>query len=108
VNEERNDSQVSQPACEPTCRGCGKKVKEATQQDARRFRHNFPENSRPVRMFECINCESIIYEDEFTLGEFVPPQFRETVESLLSTVSEAPDHLDLLGWPTAVWENEVN
>jgi hypothetical protein len=56
------------------------------------------EVSSTARAFECPRCEAVIYEDEFTLGKFVPPQFRARSEALLSipssTSEDLPSHID--------------
>jgi len=64
------------------CQGCGGRATGLTQQDAITLRKSFIECvSLSVRAFECRRCEVVIYEDELTLGKFVPPQFKRPTGS---------------------------
>ncbi|MDA4134493.1 MAG: hypothetical protein OK441_02875 [Thaumarchaeota archaeon] len=63
--------------CEPKCAGCGSRLRRLTVEDARILRDRFNASTVPSRAFECDRCEVVIFEDEFTLGEFLPPQFRK-------------------------------
>ena len=42
------------------------------------LKDRFDESTVPLRAFECDRCEVVIFDDEFTLGEFLPPQFRQS------------------------------
>ncbi len=55
------------------------------------LRRGFAETvSVAARAFECPRCEAVIYEDEFTLGKFVPPQFRKLGVAPLVAASSGP------------------
>jgi hypothetical protein len=81
VTEKNHNGHSGGPLDSVICQGCGKRARELVQDDARKLRQHFIE-AVPVtaRAFECVQCEVIIYEDEFVLGEFVPTQFRNLSE----------------------------
>ena len=64
------------------CKGCGNEVRKLKLEEASRLRaYGFDAgNSVPVSAFECSRCEVVIFQDEFILGEFIPPQLRDLVE----------------------------
>jgi hypothetical protein len=60
-----------------------------------------------ARAFECPRCEAVIYEDEFTLGKFVPPQFKHPDEAPLIGNRAGPGAFSPQVGPSALGENEV-
>jgi hypothetical protein len=64
------------------CKGCGNEVRKLTLKEASRLRacDSDAGNSVPVAAFECSGCEVVIFQDEFILDEFIPPQLRDLIE----------------------------
>jgi hypothetical protein len=61
----------------------------------------------PERAFECPRCEAVIYQDEFTLGKFLPPQFKEQGEGRLVAIGSGPGDLSANVDPRVFGGNEV-
>ena len=61
-----------------------------------------------ARAFECPRCEAVIYEDEFTLGKFVPPQFRDLGVAPLVATSSGPAGFLRQGESTDFAESGLN
>jgi hypothetical protein len=78
----------AQEAAWVRCHGCGGRATELGKEEAVMLRREFTDaRSITARAFECPTCEAVIFEDEFTLGKFVPPQFRHMAESNLIATS---------------------
>jgi hypothetical protein len=72
------------------------------------LRRKFAEEvSVSARAFECPRCEAVIYEDEFTLGKFVPPQFKHLDEAPLVVTSPGTGAFSRQEGQPALGENEV-
>jgi len=73
------------------------------------LRRGFAETlSVTARAFECPRCEAVIYEDEFTLGKFVPPQFRNLAVVPLVLTNSGPVGLLPQGERTDFGERGLN
>ena len=66
------------------CEGCGWNAKPVDEMVAQRLdalEHRDDEEDHPARVaYECKHCEAVIFEDEFTDGKFVPPQYARYLE----------------------------
>jgi len=86
-----NCGPTGQPLSTVRCQGCGGRATELPQDDAAMLRRGFTGKvGVSTRAFECPRCEAVIYEDEFTLGKFVPPQFKHLSEMPLILTSSGP------------------
>jgi len=79
---------LAQEAAWVRCHGCGGRATELGKGEATALRREFMDaRNITARAFECPTCEAVIFEDEFTRGKFVPPQFRHMAESTLIATS---------------------
>jgi len=85
------------------CEACTGVVVELNQEVAEALRMKFTEESSVrQRAFVCLQCEVILYADEFMFGKFVPPTLRNYLEHESDCMKEsyvpagAPPQLELL------------
>ena len=79
---------LAQDAVWVRCHGCGGRARVLGREEATPLRREFTDaRNITARAFECPTCEAVIFEDEFTFGKFVPPQFRHMAESSLIATS---------------------